>query len=96
MSTREELYDEKISPLMVQIIALCETHDIPMVATFQINDDRVYDDDTLLCSTAVGSENVCDKIRQARDVIYKRAASPMMLTVRDGEGNIVRMESIIG
>lgn len=95
MSTREELYDEKISPLMVQIIALCKEHDIPMVATFQINDDRP-DGDAFMCSTAILHEGTCDKIRQARDVIYQRAAPPLMLTVRDGEGNIVRMESIVG
>ena len=35
---KEAIYDEKISPLMTQIIALCKQHGIPVVARFQICD----------------------------------------------------------
>lgn len=31
----EAVYDEKISPLMVQVIAVCKGHGIPLFATFQ-------------------------------------------------------------
>lgn len=30
----ESVYDEKISPLMQQIIAICKEHNMPMVASF--------------------------------------------------------------
>lgn len=30
----ESVYDEKISPLMKRIIAICEEHNMPMVASF--------------------------------------------------------------
>ncbi|HEF0076123.1 TPA: hypothetical protein R8G76_001379 [Citrobacter youngae] len=30
----ESVYDEKISPLMTQIIAICKEHNMPMVASF--------------------------------------------------------------
>lgn len=30
----EKVYDEQISPLMTQIIAICREHRIPMVASF--------------------------------------------------------------
>ena len=31
----EDVYDEKISPLMTQIIAICKEYDMPMVCKFQ-------------------------------------------------------------
>ena len=33
--TKEDVYDNEISPLMSQIIAICKEHDIPLVAQFQ-------------------------------------------------------------
>lgn len=36
--SREQVYDEKIEPLMKQIIAICEEHEIPIVAQFQYDD----------------------------------------------------------
>lgn len=35
---KEAIYDEQISPLMTQIIAICKEHNIPMVAQFQYAD----------------------------------------------------------
>jgi hypothetical protein len=35
----EATYDEQISPLMLQIIAICKEHRIPMAATFVLNDE---------------------------------------------------------
>lgn len=40
MTKREDIYDTQINPLMAQIIAICGAHDIPFVASFQINDER--------------------------------------------------------
>lgn len=41
MSTkRERVYDDEISPLIAKVVAICKEHDIPMVASFQLNDDR--------------------------------------------------------
>ena len=49
---REIAYDENISPLMAQIIALCKEHKIPMVATFELDQKDDQDaDDPLMCST---------------------------------------------
>lgn len=37
MSTkREAAYDEHISPLMTQVIALCKEHKIPLLASFDL------------------------------------------------------------
>lgn len=40
LTKREEVYDEHIAPLMRSIIVLCEEHDIPVIASFQLNDER--------------------------------------------------------
>ena len=36
---REAIYDEKIESLMAQIIQVCQDHDIPFVASFQLSDN---------------------------------------------------------
>lgn len=38
MKDKEAIYDEKISPLMKQILEVCEEHGMPMFATFQFSD----------------------------------------------------------
>lgn len=42
---RERVYDEQIAPLMRRVIATCKAHDIPMVFSAQLNDDRAGDTD---------------------------------------------------
>jgi hypothetical protein len=37
---REDVYDARIAPLMEQIISVCKEHNIPMVFSAQLNDDR--------------------------------------------------------
>ena len=45
LTKREEKYDELIYPLMGKIVEICKKHDIPMIASFQLNDDRKGDSD---------------------------------------------------
>lgn len=35
----ESVYDEQIQPLMAEIIEICKQHEIPMLATFQLNNE---------------------------------------------------------
>ena len=51
---KEQIYDEEISPLMAQVIDICQKHKIAMVMTFHLPDDE---QDTLHCSTALVSED---------------------------------------
>lgn len=37
--TKEEVYDEEISPLMAQIIAICKRRKIALLAQFRIGED---------------------------------------------------------
>lgn len=48
--TKEELYHEVIEPALRALIELCAQHDIPMLASFQLNEDRT--DLTSLAVTA--------------------------------------------
>jgi len=66
----ESVYDEKISPLMTQIIAIAKEHQIPMVASFQFQDTP--DDGPGFCTTAIlprewlPDERLCDAMRALR------------------------------
>lgn len=37
---KEAIYDKKIAPLVTKILEICKAHDIPLVLSVQINDDR--------------------------------------------------------
>ena len=62
VSDREAMYDEHISPLMTEIIALCKEHDIPVVASFDLQCD---DDPGLMCTTAILPDHAQDCLVRA-------------------------------
>lgn len=47
---KEEIYDQKISPLMAQIIKACQEHNIEFIASFDIPTEEHPD---LRCTSAV-------------------------------------------
>jgi hypothetical protein len=49
---KEAVYDERISPLMAQIIALCKEHSINMAAQFSLGVDEA-NEQTLFCTTCL-------------------------------------------
>jgi hypothetical protein len=52
---KENVYDEQISPLMAQIIGICQREGIPMACTFAIRDDG--DNGYLLCTSGLNGKN---------------------------------------
>lgn len=55
---KERIYDEQISPLMEQIIAICKAHKINMAANFSLGpapnlDDPEADYEPLWCTTCL-------------------------------------------
>ena len=94
--TKEEFYDDKISPLMAQIIAMCKEGEIPMLADFALdwNDDEQHH---LKCTTVILSEDLDppEEMLQAARLLRPPQRSPMMLTVRDGDGNAKEMHAIL-
>ena len=51
---KEQIYDEQISPLMKQIIEICQEHEIGMVADFEIPNEE---DPHLCCTSSLPGEN---------------------------------------
>lgn len=72
MPTREEIYDTKIHPLMDQIIAICKENDIPIVASFDLDDERDNDSRPgLKCSTSVVPCNASPLLRRMANMVSR-------------------------
>ena len=94
--TKEAFYDEKISPLMTQIIAMCKEAQIPIVADFALDwneDEQNY----LKCTTSILPEEwgVPDEMPAALRILRPPKRSPMMVTVRDADGQVKEMHAIL-
>ena len=89
---KEQVYDERIAPLMTQIIEVCREHKIAMLATFAI---PTPDDNTLACTTHLPDEsgNLPDGIAQAARAV--RGPRPMMLTTRNAAGEVTKVTAVM-
>lgn len=95
MAPNEAVYDERISPLVGQIIEICQEYHIPLVATFElgVNDEN---GETLNCSTVIELEHAIEpKMKVLSDTIYPPEKPLSMVTVRDGAGKITSMTAFI-
>jgi len=94
--TKEQIYDQQISPLMAQVIEICKEHKIAFVATYSLSRP---DDEGLLCTSAL-LEDDCeppDSYLASMRLIYGRSREPlMMITTRDASGQVTRMDAILG
>ena len=95
---KEEVYDEKISFLMLEIIEICEEYQIPMLMSFSIPTEE---DPDLECTTAMLHEewDPPSRMVEARDVIFDRSrsgASPMMVNMTDDDGNVIESVAVLG
>ena len=94
----EAVYDEQINPLMKQIIDICKKHDLPFVASFQYSSNGK--DDNNFCSTAVLPDKkrpVAQELNEMYGILtgVGRRGPALNLTVRDKDGKITSMETII-
>lgn len=88
MATKEQVYDEQISPLMDRIIALCYEHKIPLVSSFGL--DR---EEGLVCGTFIVKEEFepPDAFYHAANVL--RGGMPQLsVVVRDDDGRVDTIE----
>ncbi|SUE95872.1 Uncharacterised protein [Ectopseudomonas mendocina] len=90
---KEQVYDAKISPLMQQIIAICQEHGIAMMASYDIAHDgegpNGEDCSGLTCSTLLpdGDGKHKDVFVQANAHIRRGGRpAPMMITTEHGDG----------
>ncbi len=86
---REQAHDEKISPLMTQIIAICKEHQIPFVASFQLDDNPDDPDDCTFCTSGIVLDEwePSEAIVKAFDILRPRVPSlQAMLTTEHNDG----------
>lgn len=81
--TKEQIYDEQISPLMTQVIAICREHKIANICTFSLDECDDGESEGLRCTTAM-------------QAIRGGGAPRTMMTVRDGDGKIKEMHAFLG
>lgn len=89
--TKEQIYDAQIHPLMAQVIAICKQHSIPVVFSCHLGDE-------LHCTTVLLDETYdpSDAQEEAAKCFYPPPSPVTMITTRDGEGKITRMDAIVG
>lgn len=90
---KEQVYDTQISPLMRQIIKICQEHGIAMLMDFAIGHDGEGPDGQdctdLRCSTLLPDENGESALmhQEALALIRRRGRpAPMMITTEHGDG----------
>jgi hypothetical protein len=91
---KEQVYDDEISPLMQQIIAISREHGIAMMASFDIAHDgegpNGEDCSALVCSTLLpdGDDKHNQRFVDANSLIRGAGRpSPMMITTTHGDGS---------
>ena len=93
MKTKEDIYDEKISPLMKQIIEICQENKIAMIASYSIpgvNDEDP--NDPLQCTTGLLEDGYepPQQMREAMKVLRESrtpAQTSMNMVVSHADGS---------
>jgi len=69
---KEAVYDEKIAPLMKQIIEVCKTEEIPLVASFYLQSADVNDvDGDMHAKTIIpAKDNMPEEYKKIKDILY--------------------------
>ena len=72
-TAKEEIYDNQISPIMRQILAICQEHKIAVLAEFCLGYDEDADDE-LCCTSALLTEDhePTERILKAFDLLKPR------------------------
>lgn len=95
----EDVYDDQISPLMIQIIAICREHRLPMIASFAF---RNGEDGPDLCTTSLPfNGRFLREFNEAFLVIKegKREGSgvpPLKITTKGKDGKVIKQEIVLG
>lgn len=95
---KEQAYDDKINPLMAQIIEICHEHKIAMVASFAIPTE---DDADLFCSTSTVDENEeypfhLKDMKQAVDNARRGGSGPMLMMTVEKEDGTKEITAVVG
>lgn len=89
----EQTYDERISPLMKQIIAICKERNIPVFACFAYEWNA--EDGHGFCTTHIQKpERIVPEFHRMESIAYGTAGA-FTLRTTDAKGNIIREERIL-
>ena len=67
--TQEDIYDEKVSPLVKQIIEICKEHKIPCLMSFACPNDEPENGDSLMCTTAILEDDGIGKKERLKEAL---------------------------
>lgn len=87
--SKEDIYDNEISPLMAKIIAICKEHDMPLAATVQYANEE--DGGAAYCTTMIpGTRSDERVIRIIKAMLPERpfALAETIVTNPDGSKTI--------
>ena len=87
---KEQVYDEKVAPLMTQIIEICKESGIAMLASFAIPTEE---DSGLRCTTCLPDEagkNDPDHLKALRILKNEAPAMQIRTVAADGSQTITR------
>lgn len=68
MGPKEKAYDDQIAPLMTQIITIAKEAGIPLLASFELDDDP--ESGPLACTTFILPGEASDKLKAAKECLY--------------------------
>ncbi len=92
----ESVYDEQIHPLMAKVIALCKEHGIGLAAQFQVRDE---DEEPIAVTTVLTGKTYrsTPEFTALGEKLYRQTRPPTLrLTTRNAEGQITKVEDILG
>ncbi len=76
---KEQVYDEQISPLMKQIIAICKEHELTMISSFYLASEDMRDEGDVVCTTRLLYEgNTPDQYIRFNDDLYSKPLTMAM------------------
>lgn len=86
MGKKEQVYDEEIHPLVNQILALCQQHEIQFLTSFMLEVNDTEGD--MLATTYLKGSEQNDQLTRAKDAII---SGPLDLNIiHDYIGNMER------
>jgi len=71
MYNKEKIYDEQIESLMTQIIAICETNGINMIASYYLIEETKNSED-LYCTTFIPGEEQSQRLLDMLKVLFRK------------------------
>lgn len=85
---KESVYDEKIAPLMEQIIEICKAEELPMVASFYIQSADIsrLEGEMVVSTIIPAKDNTPGAFKEIERVLYPRTYAIAVTITHDVEG----------